>query len=253
MVRLWIDTDVGDDPDDAVALLCATAHPGVELIGVSTVDGDHDRRVRAAQSLVDAPVYRGDDRGLAAAIAEAAPEALLAIGPLTNLGALAATGTSLPAVTLMGGLLGTVRHWGVALEVEHNFSRDPPAAARVLRSCDPVVVPLDVTVSMRLSEEQLRRLLGVAPVLEPGVQAFLNLQREAGVPNDEQAIFLHDPLALLALVEPSVVRVEPLRLSVEPSGRLIEAADGSLVSVARAVDSRRAIEDVIGLIARFMG
>ena len=38
-VRLWIDTDIGDNPDDAVALLCAAAHPDVELVGVSTTGG----------------------------------------------------------------------------------------------------------------------------------------------------------------------------------------------------------------------
>ena len=32
-VRLWIDTDVGDNPDDAVALLVAAAHPDVESGG----------------------------------------------------------------------------------------------------------------------------------------------------------------------------------------------------------------------------
>jgi inosine-uridine nucleoside N-ribohydrolase len=54
-LRVWVDTDVGDDPDDAIALLCAVGHPGIDLVGVSTVDGDHDRRVRAARALVDAP------------------------------------------------------------------------------------------------------------------------------------------------------------------------------------------------------
>ena len=64
-MRLWIDTDVGGDPDDAIALLCAAAHPAVDLVGVSTVDGDHERRVGVARSLVEAPVHRGDDPRLA--------------------------------------------------------------------------------------------------------------------------------------------------------------------------------------------
>jgi inosine-uridine nucleoside N-ribohydrolase len=37
MMRIWLDTDIGSDVDDAVALLCAIRHPGVRLIGVSTV------------------------------------------------------------------------------------------------------------------------------------------------------------------------------------------------------------------------
>jgi inosine-uridine nucleoside N-ribohydrolase len=253
VIRLWIDTDVGDDPDDAIALLCAVAHPDVELVGVSTVDSDLDRRVRAARALVDAPVYRGDDPGLGAALASAAPDALLAIGPLTNVAALTAARANLPAVTLMGGVLGAVRHWGIALEVEHNFSRDPAAAARVLQRCAPLIVPLDVTLSMRLTSEQLGRLVSAAPVLAPGVHAFLELQGDVGVAHEERAVFLHDPLALLTIVDPSLVRVEQLRLSIGPDGRLVEAVDGSVAKVVRAADAPRAIEDILGLVARSVG
>jgi inosine-uridine nucleoside N-ribohydrolase len=253
-VRLWIDTDVGDDPDDAIALLCAKAHAAVELVGVSTVDGDLDRRVRIARTLVDVPVYRGDDPDLGSAVTAAAPDLILAIGPLTNLATLLAAGESLPPVVLMGGLLGTVRHWGVTLQVEHNFSRDPAAAARVLTGCAPALVaPLDVTVSTRLTAEALARLLALAPVLESPVQAFLDLQRELGVPAGEGGVFLHDPLALLAAVEPSVVRVEELTLAVEPDGRLIKAVDGSTTRVARAVDGSLVTEQVLGLLAPSAG
>lgn len=253
MIRLWIDTDVGDDPDDAIALLCAMAHPDIEVVGVSTVDGDLDRRTRVARTLVDAPVYRGDDPDLGRALTLAAPDALLAIGPLTNVAALAEAGVALPVVTLMGGVLGTVRHWGASMPVEHNFSRDPAAAARVLECCAPMIVPLDVTLSMRLSAAQLGRLLTAAPVLEPSVRAFLDLQRDAGVASEERAVFLHDPLALETLVDPSVVQVEPLRLAIEPDGRLVEAMDGTVAKVVRAADAPRAIGEILGLIARSVG
>ena len=76
-MRLWIDTDVGDDPDDAIALLCAAASPAVELVGVSTVDGDRDRRAALAHAIVDAPVFAGDVPELGAALADLAPEAFL--------------------------------------------------------------------------------------------------------------------------------------------------------------------------------
>ena len=39
-MRLWVDTDIGDNPDDTIALWCAAHSPDVELVGVSTVDGD---------------------------------------------------------------------------------------------------------------------------------------------------------------------------------------------------------------------
>jgi inosine-uridine nucleoside N-ribohydrolase len=37
MMNIWLDTDIGSDVDDAVALLCAIRHPEVRLVGLSTV------------------------------------------------------------------------------------------------------------------------------------------------------------------------------------------------------------------------
>ena len=252
-MRLWIDTDVGDDPDDAIALLCARAHPDVELVGVSTVDGDLDRRVQLARALVDAPVYRGDDPQLAASLTAARPDAVLAIGPLTNVAALVAAELSLPPLTLMGGVLGTVRHWGVVLDVEHNFSRDPAAAARVVAVGNPVLVPLNVTLQLRLQPKQLDQLLKAAPVLQPSVEAFLQLQHDFGLAETDRAVFLHDPLAFLTLVDPSLVRLDEHRLIVDPAGRLVETPEGAQTRVAGSVDAETAIDRVLGLVAQAGG
>jgi pyrimidine-specific ribonucleoside hydrolase len=252
MVRLWIDTDVGDDPDDAIALLCAAAHPGVELVGVSTTDGDHTRRVRIARTLVDAPVYAGDDPGLKGAFVAAAPDVVLAIGPLTNLAVLASTGP-LPPVTLMGGVLDSVRHWGVTIDIEHNFSRDPNAAATVLRVADPLVVPLNVTVSTCLNDDALNRLVTAAPVLRAPAAAWLALQRDVGVPAKERSVCLHDPLALLTIVEPDLVRVKARTVRVDPDGRLIEDRDGIRARLVAEADAPRAVELVLRLVARNVG
>ena len=56
-MRLWIDTDVGTNPDDAVALLCAAGHRDVDLVGVSTVDGDTEWRAEIARSLLADPKF----------------------------------------------------------------------------------------------------------------------------------------------------------------------------------------------------
>ncbi len=64
-IPIVIDTDVGADPDDALALLLALASPEVDLIGVTVVDGDVDLRARMAARLLgmagrpDVPVVRG--------------------------------------------------------------------------------------------------------------------------------------------------------------------------------------------------
>ena len=36
-MKIWLDTDIGGDIDDALALLLAMASKEVELVGVSTV------------------------------------------------------------------------------------------------------------------------------------------------------------------------------------------------------------------------
>ena len=253
-VRLWIDTDVGDDPDDAIALLCAAANPAVELVGVSTVDDEHERRGALARALVAAPVFAGDDPALGATLAELAPEAFLAIGPLTNVAALIVNGTALPPLTLMGGVVGAVRHWGHRLDIEHNFGRDPSAAGLTLEACHaPLVVPLNVTLATRLSPEQLVQLVDAAPVLQPNIEAFLHVQATLGVPPDERAVFLHDPLALLALLDGTVLDVDERTLAVEPDGRLVETGEGSVTRLAVGVDAPRAVELILALVGADVG
>jgi len=51
-MRVWIDTDLGTDVDDALALALALRHPQIELVGVSTVFGDVELRARMAESLL---------------------------------------------------------------------------------------------------------------------------------------------------------------------------------------------------------
>ena len=253
-MRVWVDTDVGDNPDDAVALLGAEAHPQVELVGVSTVDGDHQRRAACARALVSARVTRGDELGLARAFSDAHPDAVLAIGPLTNLASLVATGVAMPPLVGMGGLLGTVRHRGAGRRVEHNFARDPQAAASVLRACAPVlVVPLDVTVSMCLDDAQLRRLLEVEPALAAEIEVWLAGLRRANVPVEDRRVCLHDPLALLALMEPTLVRIEPRGLRVEADGQVVEVSSAAEQHVVCGVDARRAFDRIVGLLAQGVG
>ncbi|MDQ1498377.1 MAG: Inosine-uridine preferring nucleoside hydrolase, partial [Actinomycetota bacterium] len=98
-MRLWIDTDLGTNVDDAVAVLAAVAHPAVELVGVSTVGSDPERRAAVAVGLLAAagvdlgavavvagepgprPAPTPGAAGVVEAVAASGAEALLAIGP----------------------------------------------------------------------------------------------------------------------------------------------------------------------------
>jgi purine nucleosidase len=241
-VRLWIDTDVGTNVDDAIALLAAVAHPAVELVGVSTVGSDPERRAAVAVGLLAAA---GVDLGSVAvcagasgprganvveAVAASGAEALLAIGPLTNVAAMTAAGVRPAEVTIMGGALHPVEHRGAVRTVEHNFAADPDAAATVLAVPGAVVVPLDATVATRLDDRLVSRLVATAPVLEPMVEAWVDRWGE---------IVLHDPAALLIAAGdgPELGRFERRRLLVEPNGRLVDGGRGASGTVHDVVTS----------------
>ena len=270
-MRLWIDTDVGTNVDDAVALLAAVAHPEVDLAGISTVGSDPERRATVAVGLLagagvdlgTVPVVAGaaglpdlsssqtaggaDARAAAVvqAMAASGAQALLAIGPLTNVAALTAAGVRPPEVTIMGGALRPVEHRGELRTVEHNFASDPEAAAAVLAVDGTVVVPLDATVATRLDDRLLGKLVAAAPVLRPMVDAWV---AEWGT------VVLHDPAALLIAAGDGTElgRFERRRLAVDPDGRLIDAgqaASGTVHDVVTSLFGSAVIASVLALLA----
>lgn len=250
-MRLWIDTDVGTDPDDAVALLCAVGHPGIDLVGVSTVDGDTEWRAEIARTLVDAPVVPGARLGVRD-VATSQAEALLAIGPLVNVARLTAAGVLPPRLGVMGGVLRPVHHRGAERDVEHNFATEPAAAQAVVGHTPGLLLcPLDVTVRMRPSAADLENLVDAAPVLGPMFDEWREKHRAGGVPDDEEAVRLHDPLALLALVGEPVVFVEPLALTVNERGAVDpDSGRGRAVDVVTDVDAVRAMERIVELVTQ---
>jgi purine nucleosidase len=63
--RIILDTDIGTDPDDAIALSLAMISPEIHLDGITTVYGDVDTRNRLARKLLqlggrdEVPIYNG--------------------------------------------------------------------------------------------------------------------------------------------------------------------------------------------------
>jgi inosine-uridine nucleoside N-ribohydrolase len=246
-VRLWIDTDVGDDPDDVVALACAQAHADVEIVGVSVVGGHTGERAELARRYVDAPVHEPDE-SLEAGLRAARPEALLAIGPLTNVPRLVEAGPGIP-LTLMGGVVVPLHHRGARRTVEHNLGADPGAARAVFGATEAVVVPLDVTVGMTVSGPDRRRLLTAVPGLREEVERWTAWVVEtSGMDAGDVALVLHDPLALLVCAGDAAAdaEIEPRTLDVDPAGRLVDGAHRHRVVLG--VDATRAVARVLELV-----
>lgn len=69
--KVLVDTDIGDDIDDALAIALGLKLENIEIVGVTTVFRDTSARARIARHLLslagrgDVPVYAGSQNGLA--------------------------------------------------------------------------------------------------------------------------------------------------------------------------------------------
>jgi len=173
------------------------------------------------------------------------------VGPLTNL-ALAlkkdAEGMNkLKELVIMGGSVRT--RGNVTPYAEFNIYSDPVAAQIVFESGIPItLVPLDATHQVFLTPNWMDERI------EPLHTLFSNFVIEAiGYDTDAHrfrnrgSIFLHDPLAVGAVVDPTIVKTERLSLHVDAEegeyyGRITEIKEGQEINVCLGVDAGRFLE-----------
>ncbi len=240
-IPVLLDTDIGSDIDDALALAYLLCEPRCELLGVTTVTGEPERRAEMVSAMCrhagrdDIPIHVGlsapmlvpqaQPQAPQAAALGARPRAafgteptaveflrrairarpgeiaLLAIGPLTNVGALFAVDPEIPA--LLRALVLMCGRFFTAMGGEWNAICDPHATAIVYgggtqrRSPLHVSYGLDVTTQCRMPADECRRRF-TARVLEP-VRDFAEVWFER-----RSAITFHDPLAAVGIFDPNV-------------------------------------------------
>jgi len=270
MTDIVITTDPG--VDDAIALAAAAGHPACDVTGIVAGVGNVDARtawrnaaglaellglavpvgIGSARALDGSRPARADDPvhgpdGLAGASGDLAlpsgepPDGLpllrgtvVALGPLTDVARALRAGQPVERIVWMGGSLGTGNVTAVA---EFNARADADAADEVLASgIDVAVVPLDVTRRVRLTPADLD-----AWSAGPAAAAFcarIGRYRMTG-----GAAPLHDPVAVVALVEPGLFGWEELAVRCETAGDRrgalrVDRSAGSRsgVRVATAVD-----------------
>lgn len=250
---LIVDTDIGSDPDDAVALAAATvAAPDLALV-LSTDETSGGIRARFARALLDAlgrpdvPVVAGarlpgtppttvdglipldgpDPAGdLVAAVSALAdraggPVRWLGLGPLTNLATVLTLRPDLAPrlrLTQMGGAL----RYRDPTRAEHNFRRDPAAVAAVLAAVDaPALVMSDHTFTTAV--EITHRSDVYRGWADPGAPSWAELLRthhDNWFARFHPGSMQHDALALSVAVGMPFVDLARHRCRVDAAGRL---------------------------------
>jgi purine nucleosidase len=162
---------------------------------------------------------------------------LVALGPLTNLALAwrrgAHTFRQLAEVVIMGGAFAVPGN--VTPVAEFNIYIDPEAAQVVFASGVPMtLIGLDVTEQVRLTAEM------VDQAIPPGGSPLSQFVRDCTAQTIEfstrvkrpPGMAMHDPLAIGALIDPTLVRTMPLSVQVETKGEL---TTGMLVADRRSL------------------
>jgi inosine-uridine nucleoside N-ribohydrolase len=177
---------------------------------------------------------------------------LIATGPLTNL-ALALQNDpeglkKLKDITIMGGAVRTKGN--ITPNAEFNVFSDPFAAQKVFESELPItLVPLDVTHQVCFTPRWIEER--VSPIHNSFSQFVIeaigyDITTHRFLSSSD-LIYLHDPLAVGVVIDPTLVRTEPLSLDVntqegEHFGHMTEVLEGSKIDVCLEVDAERFLD-----------
>jgi len=276
MPRIWLDTDIGTDIDDAVALLCAARHPDIDLVGVSTVWTRIEtrewlvREMLSRAGITDIPVLAGamsplgDPHPVAEGIPpyghlapdlppldaahddariEAIAEAMMAIPRSFHL-------VPVGPLTNVARLL--ERHPDVSSKwegvtcmagrldgpAEYNVKCDVPAARLVCDRLGPRLVGLEACSDTLTREEAEAALDPSDPASAFLLECYRYYREYAGRSDHPETspLTLFDPIALLSLVRPDAFNLQPIHVLLGNDGSMRITDDGASMLYALASD-----------------
>jgi purine nucleosidase len=253
MTKILLDTDIGTDVDDAVCLAYLLSHPDCELLGITTVTGEAEKRASLASVLCkaagrDIPIYpgedhpmRGEQRQPIAQQAAALPRwphetvfplnqavdflantirahpnevTLLTIGPLTNIGMLFSTYPDV--VELLEGIVMMGGAFGDALPANRQVEWN--VAGDLLAAEITYKAPVRLHRSLGLNVTQQV----VMPAEQVRKQFTASLLRpvmdmaEIWFAKFYQSITFHDPLAAATIFEPDLCSYQQGTVQIDP-------------------------------------
>jgi len=226
----WPVVAAGADKPLARRLETAEAYHGADGLGDLVDWPDVDVRLVP---------QRGADVLVEMARRYAGRQTLIALGPLTNVAmaveADAAAMRRIGRVVAMGGAVNVPGN--VTPTAEFNVHVDPEAAARVLAAGLRLdLVPLDATRQAMLTRGELERALGATPGL--GASRVAAFTRRAFAREGDR-LTLHDPLAVGAAIDETLIGWERVRLEIGPDGETRRSAGPPNCRFARDVDRER--------------
>nr|MBQ5811325.1 nucleoside hydrolase [Clostridia bacterium] len=247
--KVIIDTDIGDDIDDTLALYLAM-QMDFDIIGITTVFGDTEKRARLAKKLMVlhggkyalVPVYAGEktdvssfptymcqctddlseigvESGAVDFIADSCKKygknlVILAIGPFTNLAKVIEKDrealNSVGKVVIMGGAY--FRQYA-----DWNVMCDTHAAKIMFENLKNLeCLGADVTHSLSVGKENSDKLLALsgAPVKEYVSELYGKWLAASGA----DCAVLHDPLAVYYLKHPDICEMSDISVAVVTDG-----------------------------------
>lgn len=285
--KILIDTDIGGDVDDALALAMALNTPDIEIVGITNVYLANAWRAGVTKQLLkvygreDIPVCTGAEKPLIgwwdeSRIPNSSPDygeyrgqtlphacdfiihmaetvedlTVVAIGPLTNLGLALAKAPHIAGkirIVMMGGQVNKAHP-------EWNIVCDPEAARIVFESGAPItMVGLDVTNRCQFTREEVE-MVGQAGNVRSDTLAQM---MEIFIKNFGYLPILHDPLALSLLIWDDILTLEQKNILIETGGQYTRGltidcdwGDGVPVMVATDVNVEEFKRRVIDLLRK---
>lgn len=224
----------------------------------------------------EGPSARVDDEPAPAAIVRLTRECegmeLVAIGPMTNVARALALDPELPkrvsGLTVMGGHIRRVAigDFECAPGIDYNLCSDPEASVAVLGAgFRTTLVTADVTLQVwidRAGLDKLDRGGTLARSLADQVRTWEPVQRQlftglGGQVDPDNMAFLHDPLTVLALLDPEPLGFERLRIVPTVEDGVLRTLEvdpgvgiGAEMRVATTVDARAAADRIVTLLAK---
>lgn len=251
MRKIIIDTDIGDDVDDALAIALALNSEELEIVGITTVFRNTTLRAKLAVKLLkifereDIPVFVGTekplindwDRNFTPPQYRAVREeismkenisavdfivetiknskekiTLVPIGSLTNIALAILRAKEIIEKTEIVMMGG----WIFRGIPEWNISCDPESARIVFDSGIRItMVPLDVTLKCRLKKEDVEKIKNFGSKKTDFLYELIEIWQEG---NKNKFPILHDPLAIATAIGKDFVKKEKFIIKVETRG-----------------------------------